>query len=69
MGEAAAKTRIAAAGFSASASYAPGSPAGNVIDQSPGAGTKLPLGSTVSITVASGSGGGRMRGMSIWWPL
>lgn len=69
MGEAAAKTRIAAAGFSASASYAPGSPAGTVIDQSPGAGTKLPLGSTVSITVTNGSGGGRMRGMSIWWPL
>ncbi|MFH1149071.1 MAG: PBP1A family penicillin-binding protein [Actinomycetota bacterium] len=69
MAEAAAKTRIAAAGFAASASYAPGGSAGTVIGQSPGAGAKMPLGSTVSITVASGSGGGGIKGMSVWWPL
>ncbi len=58
MTEAAARTKLAAAGFSASVSYVGGTPPGIVTGQSPGAGAKIPAGSTVSLTVTSGGLGG-----------
>lgn len=51
--EAVAKARLVAAGFQASVTYAPGQGQA-VTGQSPGAGTKMPAGSTVSITVSRG---------------
>ncbi len=58
MSEGAARNTLAAAGFPASVSYTPGSPAGIVIAQSPGAGSRAQPGSTVSLVVNGGGGGG-----------
>lgn len=57
MTEASARTKLAAAGFNSAVSYAPGSPPGMVTGQSPGAGSRAPAGSTVSLTVTSGGAG------------
>lgn len=57
LSEAAAKTKLAVSGFSVSATYTVGSPPGTVISQSPGAGTNLPAGSTVSIVIAQAQQG------------
>ena len=61
MSEADARTMLASAGFGVSVSHAIGSPAGTVIGQDPGAGTSLPVGSLVSITVATSG-----RGKNSW---
>lgn len=58
MSEGEARNTLAAEGFSASVSYAPGSPAGIVTAQSPAAGAKAQAGSTVSLVVNGGSGTG-----------
>jgi hypothetical protein len=55
--EPATRTKIAAAGFSASVSYVAGSPPDTVVSQSPSAGARMALGSTVSISVSRGGGG------------
>lgn len=55
--EAAARTKISSAGFSASVSYVGGTPPGMVVSQSPSAGTRMVAGSTVSISVTKAGGG------------
>jgi penicillin-binding protein 1A len=67
LSEAAARTKIAAAGFSASVGYVHGTPSGTVVGQSPSAGAKASPGSTVSISVANGGGGA--GGLFPWLPL
>jgi penicillin-binding protein 1A len=60
MSESAARTKISVCGFSAGVTYAQGGTPGVVISQSPGVGTKLPIGSTVSIVVAEAKGTGAL---------
>ncbi len=64
--EAAARTKIAAAGFHASAVYVPGSPPGVVVSQSPSAGSKMAPGSTVSISVSTGGTGAGIAALFPW---
>jgi serine/threonine-protein kinase len=64
--EAAARTKIAVAGFAASATYVPGSPPGVVVSQSPSAGSKMAPGSTVSISVATGGTGAGIAALYPW---
>jgi len=64
LGESAARTKIATAGFAASVSYVPGTPAGVVVSQNPSAGSRMTPGSTISISV-NGPGGG-FAGMFPW---
>lgn len=66
MPEGSARIKLAAAGFSASVGYAPGSPPGIVTGQSPGAGTRMSAGSTVSLTVTSGGGAGFLSALFVW---
>lgn len=66
LSEAAARTKIAAAGFVASVSYVTGSPSGIVVSQSPAAGARATPGSTVSISVNGGGGGGFYRRAFPW---
>jgi len=58
LSEAAAKTKLATAGFVASVSYRSGSPVNVVVSQSPSAGSKLSAGSTVSIVISKTEGSG-----------
>jgi 1A family penicillin-binding protein len=51
LSEAAARSKISAAGFSATVIYVTGSPSGIVVDQSPSAGSKIPSGSVVAVSV------------------
>jgi beta-lactam-binding protein with PASTA domain len=57
LSEAAARTKIATAGFAASVNYVPGQPSGVVVSQSPSAGTRMTPGSTVSVSISRGGGG------------
>ena len=52
MTELAAKGSILAAGFTPRVSYVAGTQNNVVVSQSPGPGTKLPVGTTISITVS-----------------
>jgi len=61
LGETPARTKITAAGFVANVSYAPGTPPGIVKSQSPSGGTMMAAGSTVSISVNNGGGGGKVK--------
>jgi len=58
LSEAAAKTKLATAGFVASVGYQSGSPVNVVVSQSPSAGSKLSAGSTVSILINKTEGSG-----------
>lgn len=60
LSQSAATTKLSVCGLGVSVDSAPGPTPGVVISQSPGAGARLPIGSTVSITVAT-SGGGTLR--------
>jgi penicillin-binding protein 1A len=63
LSEAAAKTRLATAGFTCSVSYSDGSPVNVVVGQSPSAGNKMPAGSTVSVVVNRTPGAGNPMGL------
>ena len=67
LSESVARTKIATAGFVASVTYVPGSPAGIVVSQSPSAGTRMTPGSQVSIVI-NGSGHGGFGGFFPWIP-
>ena len=51
LSEAAARSRLRAAGFATSVIYVTGSPTGIVVDQNPSGGTRIPSGTTVAISV------------------
>jgi serine/threonine-protein kinase len=67
LSESGARTKIATAGFVASVTYVPGSPAGIVVSQSPSAGTRMTPGSQVTVVI-NGSGQGGLGGFFPWIP-